>query len=360
MQPLYFILVYCALVVLSSLLGGWLPSLMRLTHTRIQLLMSLVGGLMLGIGVFHLLPHAVNVQVPVDRAVWWMMIGLLTTFLLIRVFHAHEHAPPELDEVLDHKHDDSETAVPNADPSPGHEACGHDLHSHHHHHGHHHGSQGSARYRWVGIALGLSLHTLLDGVALSASVLADSEHMPNGVFIGFAAFLGILLHKPLDSLSITALMAASGWSARFQQIVNFGYALMCPIGALIFYFGVRQSPDQAVFIGCALAFSAGIFVCIALGDLLPELQFHSHDRLKLTAMLLLGVAWPTASDTWNQRMSMASRPSNRQTNIMVTVTKPRKPRLDATAGQPGMQPLPLLSARILPTRLADFPRNASA
>ena len=295
MHPLYVVLFYCALVVLASLLGGWLPSLMRLTHTRIQLLMSLVGGLMLGIGVFHLFPHSVNAQVSVDRAVWWMMFGLLTTFLLIRVFHAHEHAPPELDEVIDREGADGKAGLQAARRSPEHEGCGHEHehgheHGHGHDHGHHHGSQGSARYRWVGIALGLSLHTLLDGVALSASVLNDSQHLPNAVFIGFAAFLGILLHKPLDSLSITALMAASGWSARFQQIVNLGYALMCPIGALIFYFGVRQSPDQSVFIGCALAFSAGIFVCIALGDLLPELQFHSHDRLKLTAMLMLGVA----------------------------------------------------------------------
>ena len=41
--------------------------------------------------------------------------------------------------------------------------------------------------------------------------------------------------------------------------------------------------------GCVLAFAAGNFLCIALSDLLPELQFHQHDRLKLSAMLLLGI-----------------------------------------------------------------------
>jgi zinc and cadmium transporter len=40
----------------------------------------------------------------------------------------------------------------------------------------------------------------------------------------------------------------------------------------------------------ALAFSAGTFLCIALSDLLPELQFHSHDRLKLSLALLAGMA----------------------------------------------------------------------
>ena len=43
-------------------------------------------------------------------------------------------------------------------------------------------------------------------------------------------------------------------------------------------------------IGAALAFSAGAFICIALSDLLPEVQFHSHDRAKLTVAFLLGIA----------------------------------------------------------------------
>jgi zinc and cadmium transporter len=44
-----------------------------------------------------------------------------------------------------------------------------------------------------------------------------------------------------------------------------------------------------VFHGCALAFCAGTFLCIACADLLPELQFHSHDRLKLTLALAAGL-----------------------------------------------------------------------
>jgi zinc and cadmium transporter len=33
----------------------------------------------------------------------------------------------------------------------------------------------------------------------------------------------------------------------------------------------------------------GAFICIALGDLLPEVQFHSHDRVRLTLLFLLGI-----------------------------------------------------------------------
>ena len=34
----------------------------------------------------------------------------------------------------------------------------------------------------------------------------------------------------------------------------------------------------------------GVFLCVSLSDLLPELQFHSHDRGSLSVALLLGLA----------------------------------------------------------------------
>lgn len=39
-----------------------------------------------------------------------------------------------------------------------------------------------------------------------------------------------------------------------------------------------------------LGFSAGVFFCIALSDLLPEMEFHSHNRIRLTIALILGIA----------------------------------------------------------------------
>ncbi|EMI19064.1 putative membrane protein, partial [Rhodopirellula maiorica SM1] len=50
--------VYCILIIAGSVTGGWLPALMRMTHLRTQLLMSFVAGLMLGIAMLHMLPHA--------------------------------------------------------------------------------------------------------------------------------------------------------------------------------------------------------------------------------------------------------------------------------------------------------------
>jgi zinc and cadmium transporter len=134
------------------------------------------------------------------------------------------------------------------------------------------------------------LHTFIDGIALSAAVIADSTHRPGAWPAGMGVFLAILLHKPLDALSITSLMQAGGWSRRMQQLVNGGFALMCPLGAWAFLaFADRMAEHPHQLVGTALAISAGVFLCISLSDLLPEVQFHRHDRLKLSATLVLGV-----------------------------------------------------------------------
>ena len=47
---------------------------------------------------------------------------------------------------------------------------------------------------------------------------------------------------------------------------------------------------QSSLTGAALALASGAFLCIAAADLLPEVQFHSHDRILLTVALAIGIA----------------------------------------------------------------------
>jgi zinc and cadmium transporter len=67
---------------------------------------------------------------------------------------------------------------------------------------------------------------------------------------------------------------------------------MCPLGAIGFVLGLQKTllGEQQFVLGCALAFAAGVFLCISLADLLPEVAFHTHDREYLTLALALGVA----------------------------------------------------------------------
>jgi zinc and cadmium transporter len=136
----------------------------------------------------------------------------------------------------------------------------------------------------------MGLHTLIDGLALGASVEADALQGVTGLF-GLGTFLAVFLHKPLDSASITSLMAVGGWSSRSQTWTNSAFAVLCPLGAGLFVLGVHEfSGYQSTIVGMALAASAGVFLCIALADLLPEMEFHRHNRLQLTVALIAGIA----------------------------------------------------------------------
>ncbi|MEO1979399.1 MAG: ZIP family metal transporter, partial [Fuerstiella sp.] len=159
--------IYCLLIVAASLTGGWLPSWIELTHTRMQTVISFVGGLMLGIGVFHLLPHAFRELRDPDATARWMMLGIVMMFVLIRLFHFHNHEPVASKDAAhspDCNHD-------HADDRASHESATGEGHGHGecHSHGHSHGLS------WIGIAIGLSLHTLIDGLALAASVQQDAR-----------------------------------------------------------------------------------------------------------------------------------------------------------------------------------------
>lgn len=294
---------YSAAVVLASVLGGLLPEWIRLTHTRMQVMISFVGGVMLGIAVFHMIPHSLASLGGdrIDQVMWGLMLGMLTTFFLLRSFHFHHHEPAHFGLVAEEQAlKTAGVADPRRPTAPDH-AHGNDhahehghSHAHSEHcssHGHHAADVQRGTTRWMAVLVGLGLHTLMDGVALSSGVVAEAGHMGHGILPGFGIFLAVLLHKPLDAVSITSLMHPVTTPSR-RMMVNIGFALMCPLGAFLFWIGASQlsGPWGTSLGGWGLAFSAGVFLCISLSDLLPEMEFHSHSRVQLTAALLLGIA----------------------------------------------------------------------
>ena len=264
--------IYCALVLVASLAGGWVLLIIRPTHTRLQMAISFVAGLMLGIALLHFLPDANEQLHSLDRTAAWMLGGFLVMFFLQRFFHFHHHDSAEGDpEDCDHEH-----AAPDShDHDPA-------------HHVHTLADKSAQQLSWVGTALGLTLHSLLDGLALAASVEAGAHGHVKLAGLGVA--LVVILHKPFDAMAISTLMTAGGSSRLSRHVLNGLFALVSPVGAVLFYFGAGHfAGSDAVFLGSALAFCAGTFLCIASSDLLPELQFHSHDRFKLSVALLAGL-----------------------------------------------------------------------
>jgi len=286
--------IYLLLIAATAIAGGSSMAFVSLGHRPMQVLLSLTGGVLLGVGMLHLLPHAsFALAGGVEAAVGWAVVGFFAMFLLERAFHGHSHQG----------HDEDGSA------SDGHHHHGHAHHDHHGHgsHGHRHQGPGTpatatspgqassgygaaGRWAWCGALAGLTLHSLADGAALAASVQADAAH-GEGIASGFATFLAICLHKPLDAAIIAMLLINAGASPQFRRLVNVGYALVVPIGALAFLAGLRLlGAHDGNVLGIAMALAAGAFICIAAADLLPEVQFHSHDRLLLTTALAVGLA----------------------------------------------------------------------
>jgi zinc and cadmium transporter len=272
---MYLLLVaYCITIAIASAVGGALPSVIRMTHARIQLVLSLVCGVMLGVALLHLLPHSIQILGDEKLATLLTLCGLLLMLFMIRIFNFHHHDTGGESEHVgncDHDHDhDHEHA-----------------HDQHRVHNHDHPAR-SSELGWAGLCFGLAVHTLLDGIALAA---AWESEKGGHLLAGFGTFLAVALHKPLDAISITSLMAAQRWSTGRQMAVNVIFALMCPLGALLFVATVGQWSEWRNYaIGVSLALSAGFFLCISLGDLLPEVHFHSHDRAWLSLMLAAGIA----------------------------------------------------------------------
>ncbi len=261
--------VYAGTAFLASLAGGGLPSLVRLTHTRLQTAVSFIAGLMLGMALLHLIPHAIEEIHSVDRAVAWALGGFLALFFLQRVFHYHQHGVPD-----------------DAPSGSGHSAgCGHshavvpaskDL------------PLATRKLSWLAVSVGLGFHSLLDGLALAAAVASESR---SGVgWVGLGTALAVVLHKPFDALAVMTLMQSNGCSPKLRRAMNFTIALITPLGVALAFLGLGEAAEaNHILLGCALGFCAGGFLCIACSDLLPELHFHSHDRWRLSLALLAGL-----------------------------------------------------------------------
>ena len=272
--------VYSAAVVLASVIGGLLPEWIRLTHNKMQLMISFVGGVMLGIAIFHMIPHAKVAfgegDVRLNQVMWGVMLGLVTTFFLLRWFHFHQHGPADFG-ILANEEKLASSEGTHVCSEHVHATHGSATENHQHAHGHSACNHAATHTRWIAVLVGLGLHTLLDGVALASGIAAEIGHGHGGVAIpGLGIFLAVLLHKPLDAVTITSLMHPVTTPAR-RMAVNIGFALMCPLGAFLFWLGASwDSSLSAQFAGWGLSFSAGVFLCISLSDLLPEMEFRTR------------------------------------------------------------------------------------
>jgi zinc and cadmium transporter len=155
---------YLPTVIFISLVGGFLPLLRELSQKALALLLSFSAGVLLGAVFFHMLPETGRVLA--DDIGWPILTGFLLIFVMERFVFVH--ACEERD-------------------------C--DIHQ-------------------MGIPafLGISLHSLLDGIALGAGLILPQ--------LGPVVLLAVIVHKMPDSMSISSILLAAGWNRRKVAMLN--------------------------------------------------------------------------------------------------------------------------------------------
>ena len=220
---------YLPTVIFVSLLGGYLPLMRALPQRALALLLSFSAGVLLGAVFFHMLPETGRV---LNEAVGWPILGgFLLIFVMERFVFVHaceEHA------------------------------C--DIHQ-----------MGLPAF------LGISLHSLLDGIALGAGLILPQ--------LGPVVLLAVIIHKMPDSMSISSILLAAGWDRRKISWLNLLFSLTTPVGALIAFLFFRSlSPEH---VAVAIGISAGTFLAIATADILP--QVHRIEQNNPMTLIFLAV-----------------------------------------------------------------------
>jgi ZIP family zinc transporter len=127
-------------------------------------------------------------------------------------------------------------------------------------------------------AASLSLHSLLDGIAIGVAFQASAA-------IGVVVTAAVLTHDFSDGINTANMVLKNGGTRQQTLRWLLADALAPALGiAATFLFTV---PEPAL--GMALALFGGFFLYIGASDLIPE-SHHAHPKLLTTAMTLLGAA----------------------------------------------------------------------
>ncbi|APF20532.1 zinc/iron permease [Caldithrix abyssi DSM 13497] len=230
-HQLFELTAYSFSIVVTAWIGGIIPLFYKKNHRVLHWFISLGAGVLLGAAFLHMIPEASEM---IGKNVGiYVLGGFLMLFVLEKFIMTH--------------------------PCPS-EHC---------------------EFHRVGLSafLGLSLHSLVTGIALGTGVMVPK--------LGLVVFLAIILHKLPASLSLTSLFIKENYSTKKLFVYLTAFSLMVPLGALITYLFLQQTSVKTI--GALTAFSAGTFLHVAADDLLPEVHQHSHDKYSRLFVFGIGI-----------------------------------------------------------------------
>ena len=132
--------------------------------------------------------------------------------------------------------------------------------------------------------IGLTFHSLLDGVAIVAGFEANYK-------IGLLMTLAVLLHEFPEGVMTTGILLHSGMQRSKVLAYSILVAVATPVGAIMSYFILSGLSISEGIIGILLALAGGSFIYVAAVDLIPETQ--KELKLPNVALLIAGILFIT-------------------------------------------------------------------
>lgn len=111
-------------------------------------------------------------------------------------------------------------------------------------------------------------HNFIDGLAIGSTFLLD-------IRLGLATTLAVALHEVPQELGDFAVLVHAGVGRTRALLFNFLTALTAVAGGVVALL-IGQASDMLPFF--LVPFTAGTFIYLAVGDLIPELHSHGHPR----------------------------------------------------------------------------------
>lgn len=214
-----------------TMVGGWIPTIKTWSRSTFRMIISFCAGILMGAVFFHILPEISPVLG--KKMGFPIMFGFFVIFLLEKFIMVH---PCE---------------------------------------------EGECDYHKIGLAayVGIGIHSLMEGVAIGAG------HLMN---LSLVIILAVTLHKFPAALALSSILIKGGEYSRKKILISmFIFALATPLGAILS--GLILKGLDVYVIGTALGITAGTFLFISIGDLLPTVYEEHEKGYKNLVCLCLGI-----------------------------------------------------------------------
>ena len=236
------VIIVSAVLFGITLVGCYLPFLLKRDNNHLHTLIAFSGGVMLGVLFIMLLPEAlhetVEAEFDFDTACYMVLAGFVLLFVIDFLVKTYL----------------------------GFDEHGEDEHAH--------------SITSLSAFSGLAIHSFFDGLALAAAFTAGED-------VGLLVLVGLCLHKTVVAFSLASTMIM-GENPRTAWTYLIIFSLVSPLATVASYAFLNSG--EFSYTGPALCLSAGIFMFVTMCDILPEAFHHRGNDPKQLLCLLLGLA----------------------------------------------------------------------